>query len=84
MIIRLCRTIYTYTPLLSGKLTWPQKILEASSDFPHCSGGRMMPWVFSLKYFFHKKIKTIDTGSSETFFCYFFKFYSEYFWVKIL
>ena len=29
-------------PLISGKLTWPQKIIEVSSDSPppHCSWGR--------------------------------------------
>ena len=41
VIIRLCPLIYTYSPFNSGKLTWPQNILEVSSDYyPHCLGGR--------------------------------------------
>ena len=32
MIIWLCPPIYTYPPLILGKLTWPQNILEVSSD----------------------------------------------------
>ena len=32
--------IYTYPSLISGKLTWPQKILEVSSDSaPQTSGN---------------------------------------------
>ena len=35
----LCLPIYTYSPI-SGKLAWPQKIMEVSSDlFPLFSGG---------------------------------------------
>ena len=32
MIIRLCLPIYTYPPFISRKSTWPQNILEVSSD----------------------------------------------------
>ena len=28
------------SPFISGKLVWLQKILEVSSDTPHCSGFR--------------------------------------------
>ena len=32
MIIRICPPLYTYFPFILGKSTWPQKIMEVSSD----------------------------------------------------
>ena len=47
-IIWLCPPLYTYSPFILGKLTWPQKILEVLSDSPF---PLMMPWLRSFTWY---------------------------------
>ena len=47
-IIWLCPPLYTYSPFILGKLTWPQKILEVSSNSPL---PPMMPWLHGFTWY---------------------------------